>query len=296
MAADRLGRPGRLRRALAVALVVAAAVLLGCAAWALWVEPRRLVESEVELRLPGWPPELNGVRVAVLTDLHVGSPFHGLPTLRRIVARTNARRPDLVVLLGDIVTQGIVGGRFVPPESIAPELGMLRAPLGRFAVLGNHDGWLDAARVARDLEAAGIVVLRDSAAAVVAHGRTFGVAGVTDLWTGRADVPRAVAAAPPGGPLLLLTHNPDIFPGVPPAVALTIAGHTHGGQVRLPLLGRPIVPSRFGQRYAAGHIAEGGRHLFVATGTGTSILPVRFRVPPEIVVLRLRSAHRRGSR
>jgi predicted MPP superfamily phosphohydrolase len=87
--------------------------------------------------------------------------------------------------------------------------------------------------------------------------------------------------------VVLLTHNPDVFPFVPGRVALTLAGHTHGGQVRLPLIGRPVVPSQFGQRFAAGHVVEGGRHLFVATGIGTSILPVRFRVPPTVTLLTL---------
>ena len=91
-------------------------------------------------------------------------------------------------------------------------------------------------------------------------------------------------------PIVLLTHNPDVFPDVHARVALTLAGHTHGGQVRLPIVGTPIVPSRFGARYASGHVVEGGRHLYVATGTGTSILPVRFRVPPSVVVLTVSGA------
>jgi predicted MPP superfamily phosphohydrolase len=88
-------------------------------------------------------------------------------------------------------------------------------------------------------------------------------------------------------PVILMTHNPDVFPLVPERVALTLAGHTHGGQVRLPFVGAPVIPSRFGRRFAAGHVVEGGRHLFVATGVGTSILPVRFRVPPAVAVLTL---------
>jgi predicted MPP superfamily phosphohydrolase len=111
--------------------------------------------------------------------------------------------------------------------------------------------------------------------------------GVSDLWEGVHDVARTLRAVPDTVPVLLLTHNPDIFPTVPARVNLTLAGHTHGGQVRIPLYGPPIVPSRYGRRYAAGHVSENGRHLFVTTGTGTSILPVRFLVPPEIVVLEL---------
>jgi predicted MPP superfamily phosphohydrolase len=112
------------------------------------------------------------------------------------------------------------------------------------------------------------------------------VAGISDLWTGRHDVAAALSSVnDDGAPVILLTHNPDVFPAVPDRVSLTLAGHTHGGQVRIPFAGRPIVPSRFGQRFAAGHVMEGGRRMYVATGIGTSILPVRFRVPPTIAIL-----------
>ena len=115
-------------------------------------------------------------------------------------------------------------------------------------------------------------------------------AGVSDWWTGHHDIKAALARVPDDGtPVLLLTHNPDIFPTVPSRVTLTLAGHTHGGQVRVPLFGPPIVPSDFGQRFVAGHIVEGGRHLYVATGVGTSILPVRFLVPPAVTILTLGS-------
>lgn len=107
-----------------------------------------------------------------------------------------------------------------------------------------------------------------------------------DLWTRGADVAASLKhVESDDDPVLLLTHNPDIFPDVPPRVSLTLAGHTHGGQVNFPFFGRLVVPSRYGQRYAMGHVVEGGRHLFVSGGVGTSILPVRFRVPPEIVVI-----------
>jgi predicted MPP superfamily phosphohydrolase len=113
------------------------------------------------------------------------------------------------------------------------------------------------------------------------------VAGVGDLWTRDVDFGSALRAVPEGEPVVLLTHNPDVFPGVPARVALTLAGHTHGGQVALPLVGRPIVPSKYGQRYAYGLVIEEGRALFVSPGIGTSIIPVRFRVPPEISMVTL---------
>jgi predicted MPP superfamily phosphohydrolase len=114
----------------------------GCqGAWAFWLEPARLTVLEQTIELRG--PAPGTLRVAVLTDLHVGSPFNGIAKLREIVDRTNAARPELICILGDLVIQGVIGGRFVPPEDTAAELKRLRAPKGVFAVLGNHDGWLD---------------------------------------------------------------------------------------------------------------------------------------------------------
>lgn len=198
----------------------------------------------------------------------------------------NAERPDVVCILGDLVIHGVIGGRTVAPEAIAAELKRLRAAAGVVAVLGNHDAWLNHDRVRDALERNGIPVVEETAARLESPAGPLWVAGISDLWTGSHDIAKALAAVQDdGAPVILLTHNPDVFPLVPDRVALTLAGHTHGGQVRLPFLGRPIVPSRFGERFAAGHVVEGGRHLFVATGLGTSILPVRFRVPPAITMI-----------
>jgi hypothetical protein len=133
-------------------------------------------------------------------------------------------------------------------------------------------------------------VLENEAVRIEREGRGFWLGGVADLWTRRPDVEGTLRQVNTDDPVILFTHNPDIFPNVPARVALTVAGHTHGGQVNLPFLGRPVVPSKFGQRYAFGHVVEGGRHLFVSGGVGTSIIPVRFRVPPEIVILKLEPA------
>ena len=254
---------------------------------AFWLEPASLnvVEERIELNWPAEP-----LRVAVLTDLHVGSPFNGIANLRKVVDRTNGARPQLICILGDLVTQGVRGGEFVPPEQIGVELGRLRAEFGVFAVLGNHDNWLDHDRVAKAVMDNGVRLLEDTAERVMVNLRPLWLAGISDLWTRRHNVAGALAVVPADGtPVIALTHNPDIFPDIPSRVTLTLAGHTHGGQVRFPIIGAPVVPSQFGQRYVAGHVVEGGRHLYVATGVGTSIIPVRFRVPPAITILTLRN-------
>jgi len=155
------------------------------------------------------------------------------------------------------------------------------------AVLGNHDSWFDHDRVRKALEANGVRMIEDTAVELQTEAGHVWFAGISDLWTERHDLRAALAAVTDDSPVVLLTHNPDVFPDVPPRVMLTLAGHTHGGQVLLPIVGRPVTPSRFGQRFAAGHVVEDGRHLYVATGIGTSIFPVRFRVPPAVVILSL---------
>ena len=173
----------------------------------------------------------------------------------------------------------------VEPEITAAVLKDLRAPLGVYAVLGNHDWWYDGQKVRRALEQNGIRVLDDEVAEIKWRGKSFWLAGLADLWTRPQHVTETIAKAPPGSTVIALTHNPDIFPDFPQSVPLLLAAHTHGGQVNIPLIGRPIVPSNFGAKYTAGHIFENDHHLFVTTGIGTSIIPVRFRVTPEIVLL-----------
>jgi uncharacterized protein len=148
--------------------------------------------------------------------------------------------------------------------------------------------------VTRALEGAGISVLEDAAVPVERGACHFWLAGIGDFWESPHDVGATLRAVSDSAPVIAFTHNPDVFPNIPARVTLTIAGHTHGGQVNLPLIGRPVVPSLYGQRFAIGHIVEDGRHLFVATGIGTSLVPIRFRVPPEVSMLLLHGAERAG--
>jgi uncharacterized protein len=270
-----------------VLLVLLAPAAIGV--WGFAIEPGLLRVVERPVAVPAWPAGAP-MRIALLSDLHVGSPRNGPDNLRRIVARTNAAAPDLVLLLGDFVHHETLGGKYVEPETIEEIIVGLRAPWGVFAVLGNHDLGLNGRRITRALERAGIRVLSDRAVRIdPADGRhrPFWLAGVSDLLRGAHDVAGTLAQVTDDGPILLMTHNPDLFPEIPPRVALTVAGHTHGGQVYLPFIGRPVVPSAYGQRFAAGLVIEDGRRMFVATGIGTSILPVRFLVPPEITILRI---------
>ena len=263
-------------------LAVAAAVYGG------WIEPRRLVVRDWTLALPRWPAALAGLRVGVMTDLHAGVLHAGEGAIARWVARMNAEAPDLVLLAGDFTDAHPLYGRRVAPERIAERLAALEAPLGRVAVLGNHDWRAFGMRMWTALAAAGIPVLENDALAYNAPGGRLHVAGLADVRFRRPDLARALAAVPDGEPVIVLAHDPDLFPFVPARVALTVSGHTHGGQVAIPLARLPFMPSRHGERYARGHIVEHGRHLVVGTGLGTSGIPVRLFAPPELLVLELR--------
>lgn len=267
--------------------------------WSFFIEPAlRLRIKRHRIIRHDWsaPP----LRIAVLADLHLGEPYVGLSRLRRIVRRANALNPDLILLLGDYAA----GHRFVTePVNFADAaaiLGELTAPQGVFAVLGNHDWWDDLSAQRRGggpnlyataLEKNGIPVLSNRALRL----DHIWLAGLEDQvairrngrWQGLDDLPGTMAQiGDDDAPVVLMAHEPDIFPKVPDRVALTLSGHTHGGQVRL-FGWSPMVPSRFGNRYAYGHIRENGRDLVVSGGIGCSILPVRLGVTPEITLIEI---------
>ena len=199
----------------------------------------------------------------------------------------NAQDPDLTVLLGDFVIQGIIGGEFVEPDTFVEILKDLKAKQGVYAVLGNHDWILGGERITASFERVGIRMLTNEAIPLERNGSKLWLAGVGDYFTAHHDLKKLSGTITTDDPVLALTHTPDVFLKLSPQIILTLAGHTHGGQVNLPLLGRAVVPSDYGQKYAIGDIREGERRLFVTSGIGTSILGVRFRVPPEIAVLNL---------
>jgi predicted MPP superfamily phosphohydrolase len=271
--------------------VTAAAILVLLASlifWAFVIEPNRLVVHQQTIQIDNWPKELSGLRIAVISDVHAGAPFINDRKLRQIVELTNQQNPDLIVLLGDYMSPNSWHSHRVEPEVTAAGLKTLSAPLGVYSVLGNHDWWYNGEKVRHAFEQNGIPVLEDEVAEIKWHDKSFWLAGLADLWTRPQHISETVAKPPSGATIIALTHNPDIFPRVPQTVPILIAGHTHGGQVNIPLIGTPIVPSRFGAKYTSGHLFENGHHMFVTTGIGTSILPVRFRVTPEIVILTIK--------
>ena len=226
------------------------------------------------------------LRIVQLTDMHLSYPDMPPARVRRIVAEVAALNPDMVVMTGDYLGGKLVDtGRTNMNGAMEPYLA-LHPRLGIYAVRGNHDAAYWAKRIiplyrihylANDWTDAGPVV----------------VAGLDDWWTGRRDVAGTLRSVP-AKPVLLLTHNPDAWLQVPGSVALTFAGHTHGGQIKLPLIGAPISVSAYGNRFRRGLIVEGSRHMIVSSGLGTTSVPLRFGVPPEIVEVTLYSVGRKS--
>ena len=276
-------------RALFLALLAAVLIAGGAfAVKAFWLEPRSLVITRADIAAPSWPAAAPPLRLALLADIQAAGPHVTAERVAAIVAQVNALEPDIIVLLGDYVSLMRASTSHVPPKATAAVLAKLQAPLGVHAVLGSNDLWLDGRYLRRLLEDFGIKVYENEARALDAgDGRRFWIAGLADLSSHAVDLPGTLAQVTDDAPVILLSHSPDVFPEVPERVALTLAGHTHGGQINLPWLGRLLVPSRFGQRYAYGHIIEGGRQLYVSSGIGNEILPARYGVPPEIVLLRI---------
>lgn len=253
-------------------------------ATAFWVVPSSLVVQEYDVSAD--LPALKGRRIAVISDLHAGAPHIDGNKLDQVVAMTHAARPDLILLTGDYSGDAGWLSTDMPYAEIARHLARLEAPMGVYAVLGNHEAD-NQAEAQRALEQAGIFVMRNFQAVIGTVRGPLLLAGIGDREKGDDDIARALGRIPAGMKALCFTHSPDLFPDLPQTCALTIAGHTHGGQVALPFIGRPIVPSRYGQRYAQGLVREGGKTLFVSSGIGTTHLPVRLGVTPEISLLKI---------
>ena len=259
-------------------------------AWGFLVEPRMVKERHLRLESFRWPGHCRDLRIAVLGDFQVGAPWFKIKHLDRVVAKVNALEPDLVVLLGDYVIEGVLFGRFIQPPEIARSLSRLKARHGVYSVLGNHDWWHDGEEIRRELEAAGIHVLENESRPIeLPEGRIW-IAGLADESTRDPCMIKTFGAIPEGEPVIALAHDPVTFFDIPDHAVVTFAGHTHGGQFRLPLVGTPYPVGGTPRRMAYGLVEEGGRHLYVTSGLGTSGVPARFNMPPEIAMVTLAAA------
>lgn len=237
------------------------------------------------LTLPGWPRFERPLRIALLSDFHLGSHTDDVARHAALAKEVAAWLPDLVLLGGDYVNMQIFGGGRVPPRVIARSLARMLGKHGRFAILGNHDYIYGEQEVAAALRGHGIAVLDHQRAAFGFGGHSIDVVGVPDAHVERPQARGLLASLPPDQPTIVLAHDPVWFADVPPGPYLTLAGHTHGGQIKLPGIGILTNASRAPRRWSHGLVVEGGRHLIVTAGLGTSGLPLRIGVPPEYVIV-----------
>ena len=288
---DRAHRSRRRRRILQWWTWLAAACVLAVLVQGFVVEPGELVERDYALAPRGWPRACDGLRVDVVADTHTGSPRNGLDHFDEVVKRLSDDDSKIVLMAGDYVILKVLLGRYVPASDTAEHLKPLLARKPVYAVLGNHDWWKGGPAVREAFAAAGVHMIDNRAEAVSVGGCRFWLVGLGDALEGKPDIPGAFAQVTDDAPVIALTHEPSLFPRIPARAALTVAGHTHGGQVQLwprTLFGKEAFdPDSHRLR---GAYDVDGRLLFVSPGIGTSIVPMRLGVPPEISRLTLRGA------
>ena len=254
-----------------------------------------LVVTNYRLSPPSWRKGQK-LTITAIADIHAGGPNMGIARVRQVVDTAQALNSDLIVILGDYFATHRFVTEVVPPAAWSAELARLRAPLGVHAILGNHDWWHGIEAVRQAFANIRVPLMENDALHLGAEGQRFWLLGLGDQiayqvgpsqFRGVDDLPGTLARVTTDDPVILLAHEPDIFTQVPDRVALTLSGHTHGGQIRLPLVPPIWAPSEYGARFAYGHIVERNRHLIVSGGLGCSKVPLRLGVPPEILHIEL---------
>lgn len=252
---------------------------------ALCIEPNLLIVKNENLYIPNWDKGLNGFKVAVISDLHIGSKFVDLKKAKTISKKINSKNPDLVVFLGDFDSKTIQNAGY-KKEELTEVFASFKNKYGKIAILGNHDYATPMPVFTKKfLKDANVTVLENSSKTILVNGKKLTITGFKDPWY--FDINPEEIIKPPIEPsTIVLSHSPDTFPEIPGRVSLSLSGHTHGGEINFPFFGSPVVPSKFGQRYRKGYIVEDGKHLYVSGGVAT-LSGARFLNPPEVSILTL---------
>ncbi len=257
-------------------------ILVGLSYWSFFYEPSLLIVRHEKFYWNQRP-----VKIAFFSDLHAGSPFINLEYIEHLVLMINAENPDFIFIGGDLVINGVLGGHAIPFHEVAKALSNLKAKGGVFAVLGNHDWWNNTDEIRSSIEKIGIRILENESILVSINDRSkFNLIAVGDDMTEHVDLENAFKNAKGDFPKIVLTHDPGALLDLPSEKTfdLALAGHMHGGQVSLPFFGPLITPGRAPKRWAKGWTDLPQGKLFVTNGIGTSILPIRFNVLPEVVI------------
>jgi predicted MPP superfamily phosphohydrolase len=285
-----------------ISVILAAALLAATLSYAYYIEPNRLLITEATLVVPNFNPKLNGLKIAAISDIHGGSNGVTVERLRELVTRTNEQEPDIIVLLGDYVSES----RFnrdalkkpegsdrielrMPVSVIADNLAGFKARYGVYAVIGNHDWWHNQTLIRREFERVGIKVLENQVEHISAGGETINLWAIEDYWKNRnVPVQDSYDKIVDKKNIIAITHNPDSLLKTPAGISVMLAGHSHGGQVNFPIYGpHPFVND---PRFMKGEAVVDGKHVFVTSGIGCTGPQIRFRVPPEIAVITINAA------
>jgi uncharacterized protein len=269
-------------------------------AYGYFIEPRQLVVVEETMAIPNWDAKLDGFKIVAISDIHAGSNYAPLERLRLVVEKANQQNADLIVLLGDYVSEagrerirnpseGTDGTELrIPVETIADNLQGFKAKYGVYAVIGNHDWYHNERKIHAELERVGVNVLENEIEEIPVADQAVRLWGIEDYWKQRRVPTAPFDSLADKRNVIAITHNPDSLLKTPTGIALMLAGHSHGGQVNLPFFGTPAPVND--RRFMRGHVEVDGKHLFVTIGIGTSVVPFRLRALPEIAVVTLRSA------
>lgn len=264
--------------------------LLSLWVWGIVVEPYIMLDYDnVEIAVPKWDKNLDGLKIAVLSDIHAGAGPAENWRLRRIVARTNAAKPDIILLLGDFVNGHPFYSK-MPMSTYSKYLSGLKAPLGVYSVLGNHDSYYGREKIRKMLADAGIPVVENSNLEIKTPKGNFHLAGIADAITQNYFYRPTFAGIPKDAPVVFMSHTPDVFREIPPAASFMLSGHTHGGQVRLPRGIRPAKNVKFERGAVEGLYRKDGKTSYTTRGLGTSRIPVRFMCTPAITIATIRKA------
>ncbi len=241
-----------------------------------FIEPNILIVKKYTIK----DEQLKGIKILFVSDYHIKT--YQKNRLEKTIRLINKQNADIVLSTGDYVAGHSLKST-LPVDIIAEDISKIKSKYGYYTVMGNHDSWVGHGSIISALKKYSINILTNETVTVDINGKRVYIAGIEDLQTGKPDIIKALSKAK--NPVILLTHNPDMFFDVPDNVNLILAGHTHGGQVRLPFTGALITPSMYGNRLTYGFINENNKKMIVTSGIGTSILPVRFNCRPEIVIV-----------
>ncbi len=254
--------------------------IIGLFLYGFFIEPSLLLVKTKDVYLPNLNPKLDGVKIGVVADLHIGTTFVNLEKVDKVIKKVNSYNTDLIFLLGDLDAKSI--SRHYNEEQIIEKLNKFHAKYGVISILGNHD--YEPENIIRDITLkSNVSLLENETKNVQINGVTLRVVGFKDLWHHYLN-PGYIIGNDNKTSTIVLAHNPDSFPDVPNFVCLTLSGHTHGGEVCIPVFGSITVPSKYGDKYRKGYIVENGKHLYVSGGVAT-LSHLRFCNPPEITIL-----------